>query len=131
MEILKNNKGFTLIESLVALVILAIVLLGLLTGLMIAIDMNTRNILRDEAVKIADKYAEICRNDITKCKSPTSPEERQFRNFKEQYNIDVKIDNPNVTSGSNINVKIVNITVTWQYRGKNYSHTIKTAVGGT
>ncbi|GAB6071802.1 hypothetical protein JCM14244_01790 [Venenivibrio stagnispumantis] len=124
MEILKNNKGFTLIESLVALVILAIVLLGLLTGLMVAIDMNTRNILRDEAVKIADKYAEICKNDITKCTSST--EERQFRNFKEQYNIDITIDIPTVT-----NVKIVTINVTWQYRGKNYSHTTKTAVGGT
>lgn len=129
MEILKNNKGFTLIESLVALVILAIILLGLLTGLMVAIDMNTRNILRDEAVKIADKYAEICRNDITKCTSST--EERQFRNFKEEYNIDITIDNPTITSGSNINVKIVTITVKWQYRGKEYSHTIKTAVGGT
>jgi len=129
MEVLKNNKGFTLVESLVALVILAIALLGLLTGLMVAIDINTRNILRDEAVKIADEYGEICRNDITKCTPST--EERQFRNFKRQYNVDIRIDNPTVTSGSNINAKIVTITVTWQYRGKNYSHTIKTAVGGT
>jgi type IV pilus assembly protein PilV len=48
-----QNKGFTLIEVLIAVVILMIGLLGLLHTVTIAVENNIANSLREEAVRIA------------------------------------------------------------------------------
>src|SRR5512143_2070012 len=50
----RNKKGMTLIEVMVALVILLIVSLALMQTALLGISMNLRNSLRDEAVNIAD-----------------------------------------------------------------------------
>ena len=50
-----KRQGFTLIEVLVALVILAIMLLGLYYSLIVSYKYSISNILRDEAVKLLKK----------------------------------------------------------------------------
>jgi prepilin-type N-terminal cleavage/methylation domain-containing protein len=51
--VLKDKKGVTLVEVLIALVILLIVFLGLIQASLLSIDTNAMNLLRDEAVRLA------------------------------------------------------------------------------
>lgn len=50
-----NNRGFTLLEVLVAMVITLIGLLGLLQSVNIATQHNVKNQMRDEGVQIAEE----------------------------------------------------------------------------
>jgi len=49
-----NNRGFTLLEVLVAMVITLVGLLGLLQSVNIATEHNVRNQMREEALQIAE-----------------------------------------------------------------------------
>lgn len=127
MEITKNKKGFSLVEALVAIFLLAIILLGLLSALVVVYENSTKNLIRDEAVKIANEYAEKYRNiefsNIPSNKSAT--ETRKVRNAQITYNINVT---SSIVPNTNNKIKRVQITVSWTYKGKNYSHTIETLV---
>ncbi|WP_029520371.1 prepilin-type N-terminal cleavage/methylation domain-containing protein [Persephonella sp. IF05-L8] len=126
MEIHKSKKGFSLIEALVALFILALLLLGLLSSLIVVYDNSTKNLLRDEAVKIANEYAEKYRNMDFSSIPPSASvtEERKIRNAQVTYTVNVN------SSDINNQIKRVQITVNWTYKGKNYSHTVETLVRG-
>jgi prepilin-type N-terminal cleavage/methylation domain-containing protein len=50
-----NNRGFTLVEMLVAMVIMLVLLLSLVQAAILSIDGNLRNLLRDEGVRIAEQ----------------------------------------------------------------------------
>jgi type IV pilus assembly protein PilV len=127
MEI-HNKKGFTLVEALVALSILAILLLGLLSSLIVSYEISTKNVIRDEAVKIAEEYAEKYRNmDLNSIPaSDTKTETRQIRNATVNFLITTTS-----TPISANKLKQVTITVEWNYKGKHYTHTITTIVGAT
>ena len=49
-----NSAGFTLIEAMVAIIIMMVGLLGLLQSVNLAIEHNLKNHLRNEAVLIAE-----------------------------------------------------------------------------
>jgi type IV pilus assembly protein PilV len=127
MEI-HSKKGFTLVEALVALSILAILLLGLLSSLIVSYEISTKNVIRDEAVKIAEEYAEKYRNmDLNSIPaSDTKTETRQIRNATVNFLITTTS-----TPISANKLKQVTITVEWNYKGKHYTHTITTIVGAT
>jgi type IV pilus assembly protein PilV len=55
MSVVKNNRGFTLIEFVAAVVILMVGLLGLLQTVNVAISTNKVNQLRNEGVIAADQ----------------------------------------------------------------------------
>ena len=59
---IRNNKGMTLVEVLVALLISLLVFLALMQTALVSIDANMRNVLRDEAVRIAEMRMYIIRN---------------------------------------------------------------------
>jgi type IV pilus assembly protein PilV len=50
-----NNRGFTLMEVLVAIVILSVGMLALLQTVNVALVHTSTNMLRDEAVQQADE----------------------------------------------------------------------------
>jgi len=54
--VLPNNRGVTLVEVMISLVILLIVFAGLIQASLLAISTNLRNEVRDEAVRIASEY---------------------------------------------------------------------------
>lgn len=58
----KDNKGFTLVEVMIALVITLLVFLALMQTALVSIDVNMRDTLRDEAVKIAEERMNEARN---------------------------------------------------------------------
>lgn len=60
-----DQKGVTLVEVLISLVILLIVFLGLIQASILSINHNLRNEMRDEAARIASEYmAEAMRTQI-------------------------------------------------------------------
>ncbi len=52
----RNNRGFTLIEVMVAILIMMVGLIGLLQSINVAMEYNLKNQLRDEAVYTAERY---------------------------------------------------------------------------
>ena len=63
MEMVKTQQGVSLIEVMIALVVLLIVFIGLLQAAILSIDSNMRNILRDEAVTLAAATMEDARGE--------------------------------------------------------------------
>jgi type II secretory pathway pseudopilin PulG len=61
-DYLKNNKGISLVEVMIALVVLLLVFIGLLQAALLSIDHNMRNLLREEAVKIVSQKTEEARS---------------------------------------------------------------------
>jgi type IV pilus assembly protein PilV len=49
-----NQKGFSLIELMIAMFIFMIVMLGMLAGVNSSIQTNKGNVLRDEAIRLAE-----------------------------------------------------------------------------
>jgi prepilin-type N-terminal cleavage/methylation domain-containing protein len=59
---LSNKRGFTLIEMLVAMVIILVALLGLVQAAFLSIDNNLKNLLRDEAVRLAEEQMNVLKS---------------------------------------------------------------------
>lgn len=142
--VLPGKKGFTLIEVLVALVVLLLISLAMMQTALLGIDANMINILRDEAVKIADMRMAEARNlpftetvdslvtDTSLLSGATCPAgfsatgvlvEREFRN----------ISGFDFCTNRTVNVldvenKQVNITVGWVWKGESYTHAISTII---
>lgn len=51
----KSNSGFTLVEVIMAMMIFLVGMMGLLTAVNLAIEMNLRNQVRDEAVNVGER----------------------------------------------------------------------------
>jgi len=50
----ESEKGFSLVELLVAMVIMMIIMLGLLSSVISSIRANTGNVMREEALRLAE-----------------------------------------------------------------------------
>ena len=140
--------GLTLIEVMIALVVALVVFLALMQTAVVGIDSNTRNLLRDEAVMIADQRMSEMRNrpfsdldlngatDPDPLTIPTIDEDqlqtgdiegamrlRKIRNIiGEQLNVltDITIDTLDA------DIKQITVSVSWVWKGETYNHTIVT-----
>jgi type IV pilus assembly protein PilV len=116
----RNSSGFTLIEFLVAVVILMVGMLGLLQAVNVALQYNTTTQLRNEAVALGDaqmsnelaKPFDLISTGTSKRSLPR-PILTGFKNFS-------------VTrSGADMtNSKQVNIEVSWIYKKNRYTHDV-------
>jgi prepilin-type N-terminal cleavage/methylation domain-containing protein len=112
-----NNKGVTLVEVMISLVIFLIVFMGLMQTALLSIDGNVRNVQRDEAITIAngeiDNLKNIPFNDpllnaATTCRIVS----RDFRNISKQFNLcDIITD-----LGSD--TKTINVVVGWNHKNE-------------
>lgn len=125
-----NKKGMTLIEVMIALVILLLVSLALMQTVTLGINSNVRNLLRDEAVKVADtRMIELMNTQFDDgllaapgCCPAETVVTREFRNFSINFTPTRTITD---LGGDD---KRIDITVAWDWRGNNYTHTISTVV---
>ncbi len=118
----------TLIEVMIALLLLAIVAMATMKTALLVMRVNMQNTLRDEAVNVADaKMAELREwpyNSIV-TNATESTVARQFRNgFTVNYT-------PHVDAVQEIEsntAKLVTLSVGWTFSGQTYTHRITTIV---
>jgi prepilin-type N-terminal cleavage/methylation domain-containing protein len=119
------NKGFTLVELLVAIAIIAICVIGLMS-LSIAITRNNvRNEIRNKAIEVLTNYVDNVTNqsfgDIT-VGNFTDTATGKIRSFSSTYNISGSVTNPSTDE------KDISATISWTYREKIYNYNIETVV---
>lgn len=57
-----NNSGLSLVELLVAMVVLLFVSLAMMQTALVGVDTNMRNVLRDEGVRVAAQVLDFARD---------------------------------------------------------------------
>ncbi len=129
MLALRSKSGFTLIEVLVSLLILLVVMLGLLYTLNLGINTNMQNVLRDQAIKIAQGEVNTIisnsANSIT-VQNYTKTIAVSVNGFQETYNVAVS-GQQQINNGIN-NLIVYTVTVTWNYNGQTEYYKDTTAV---
>lgn len=144
--VLYDKKGFSLTEVMIALVVLLVVFLALMQTALLGIDSNTRNLLRDEAVKIAEQRMNEAKNDTdfdgliadnTAIGSADCPGdwvsrvgtdgELIERNFRNITDFDF-CTNMQVAQSIDLDNKQVTLTVGWQWKGEDFYHVIDSLV---
>jgi prepilin-type N-terminal cleavage/methylation domain-containing protein len=108
-----NKKGLTLVEVMIALVVLLVVCIALMQTALVSIESNMTNVLRDEAVNIAEMRMNEARNMPYTNLAGTSSTTilRNFRNIANfQYSVTRTVTDLNSDN------KQVNITVTWEWK---------------
>ncbi|WP_277058113.1 type IV pilus modification PilV family protein [Trichlorobacter lovleyi] len=138
--VVSTKSGFTLIEVLVAVVILTVGLLGLMQTVIYAINHNMTNQLRQEAVLVADEamatekakpYSDIAAPDFDSSIStysalPTVSSSttinRVFNGVSRSYTVVTTKRAPTAQS------KSIEVAASWTYKTKNYNHTISSIV---
>ncbi len=129
--VLNDKKGLTLVEVVIALTVLLIVLLALMQTALVSINANMINVLRDEAVSMAEERMSEARNIPFDSLAPGitnfPPSLRSIRNIPSfSYNV------TRTVSAAGPDAMQVGITVTWEWKEKTganaYTHTISTIV---
>lgn len=128
---LHSKNGMTLIEVLIALLILMVVSLAVMQTALVATNANLRNSLRDEAVNIVDLRINELSSEATGTYFDSgdlavvvnyneTPISRSFRAFSVSYQ-------PTRTVTSiNPDTKQITMSVAWLFRGQNYTHSVTT-----
>ena len=119
-----DNRGLTLIEVMISLVIVFIVFIGLSSSGLLVLEENIRNSLRDEAVAVSEREVQHARNlPLDNVVSGTRPAVTfPFRGLVVTYTPSWTVS---VLDGS---TKQLNVAVTWNRRGRTYSHQVATIV---
>ena len=124
MRAWKNNRGLTLIEVMISLVIVFIVFIGLSSSGLLVLEENIKNSLRDEAVSVTEPEVQHARtlplDNIVSGTRPvvTYPIRGLVVTYTPTWNV-------SVLDGS---TRQLNVTVMWSRRGRSYSHQVATIV---
>jgi len=116
---MKNYSGFTIIEMLVGTMILLLVFTAILHNITLYTSLDTKNYLRNEAIKIAENCLKQLKSDIP-CQNNIS---KNFDNLRINYTINAPNPN-NFTKGLNQ----IQINVSYTYHNKNFSYTLNSIV---
>jgi type IV pilus assembly protein PilV len=120
----KRDKGFTLIEVMVAMLILLISMMALLWALSIAVEHNLKNQMMDEAVRIAEDRMNTLRGAAFAGLSDGSAVvARSFRNFAVQFTVRWTVENLSTN-----NSRALRVVVTWNWKGMDHQHAITSIV---
>lgn len=122
----KANKGFSLLELMVALVIIGISIVSLMQLSVAVLNNNLRNNIRNAAIEILSNHVyDLVSKPFDKISTGTSSFTKKdiIRSYKEQYTI---FDN--ITFQPLGNLKIINSKIEWKFRNRTYFYKITTVV---
>ncbi len=139
---MRNDKGFTLIEMMIAMVIILLGLLGLVQAALLSIDHNMRNVLRENGMAVAAERMQETRNmdytaittDAAATPANCPPEfiarfgtgEARDMNIRDVINFRY-CTNRTVTVLPNAltdNSRQIQISVYWRWKGETYTQTL-------
>jgi len=130
---INDIRGFTLVEFLVATVILMVGLLGMLQGVNLAMDKNVENLLRNEAIIVADERMMLKRGkqfDALSTITSNLSTQRNSRGIFKNYSI-LEVVSVATTDSGVPRSKEISINVTWKYRNNRNSHSASSFVSTT
>jgi len=143
-----TQDGVSLVEVMIALVVLLLVFMGLLQAALLGIDSNMRNIMRDEAVTVAAMRMEEARsmpfdnvvNDtadtitddnlaLVSCQSAPVSDANPYpvemdRNFRNIQNF--PFGTRRTVTDLNADTKQIEILVRWEHKNECYTHSATT-----
>lgn len=120
-----NRQGFTLVEFLVAIVILMVGLLGLLQTVNYAIVHNMTNQLRQTALLVADERMQTeMAKGFGNIPISTANETAQRVVSGAQYTYTVVVTNTQTTAQT----ISIDIRVSWNYKGQAYQHALASLI---
>jgi len=120
-----NKRGFTLIELLVSLVILMVLMMGILESVCVALQHNMENQLRNEGVRVAGvEMAREMARGYANVSTSTSAKvlHVQVMGALKNYSVARSCD------ATMPNTKSVNMTISWRYKNRRYTHTVSSAI---
>ncbi len=116
----RNSSGFTLVEFLVAVVILMVGMLGLLQAVNVALQHNASTQIRNDAVAVGDEQMsrELAKPfEAVSTGTTRRVVARPFLSGMRNYSV--------TRSGVDMtNSKQVNIQVSWKYKNVRYTHEV-------
>lgn len=147
---LGNNKGVTLVEMLIALVVLLIVFMGLLQATLLTMQTNVKNSLRDDAVRVLSDRLAVLRG-VPYSNSSVLPDNSP--NFvldtavhanpgcgnivdgdyihDNPYDVPISVRNTTVhfyvtkvVCDIDSTHKVISLKATWSWQSENYQHTL-------
>ncbi|MBF0537523.1 MAG: prepilin-type N-terminal cleavage/methylation domain-containing protein [Nitrospirae bacterium] len=134
--IMANDKGFTLVEAIVSMLILIVVMLGMLQAIIISSSVAYKNELRDEAAKVASEEFEATRdvgfdNVLPIAGSGSSPciKCTSANTFTRQFdNASINFTIAKTVANLDPNNKQVSITITWTFKSEPITYNINTLI---
>jgi type IV pilus assembly protein PilV len=123
-----NNRGFTLVEFLVAIVILMVGLLGMLQGINLAIDKSMENVLRNEALTVADDLMMAKRNKSFAALSTITTNVNMSRYTRGVYK---NYSAQQIVSSASPQTKEVIVNISWKYKNIKNKHSVSSYVSTT
>jgi len=119
LTVSQKNRGFTLIEVLVAICILVIGMLAVLSALVTTMEQNLNNLSMDEAVRIAEETMNGLRNSsFVTLMTGNSAVTRNFRNFTRTFNVVWTVTNLSASS------RTIQVVVSWTHKGILHEHSV-------
>ncbi len=126
---LKRREGFTLVETLIAISIAAIVFLGLFAALLYAKKYNMSKSCQYEALRILHEKLEelskmdyssvtpLLNNGATSCQDALDSKKNYLTRYVGNLQVDYGIYY-DINENATLQLKRVNLDVCWRYKGK-------------
>ena len=126
---LAGSSGFSIVELMIAMVILLFVALAMMQTALVTIESNARNVIRDEGTRLAsDRLNELRYVDaddlLTVYDDSTGPVDRPMRNMIVQYTVTNTVTTLATDKAVRIDVK-----VEWSWRGQTFDASLSTIRG--